>query len=90
MIENLSPSQIFTGTVTIIGGVALILKKLNFIQIGKKNGGCPNTAKVTKNTEDIAELDGYFTKFKEAIYPKINQTAEDVSFIKGWINGQKE
>ena len=93
MIEQLTGTEIFTGTASISTAIALVLKKFGYIHFGKKNGdGCPDSDchnTVENTSEHLSELKTDFQKFKEDIYPKINQTSEDVSYIKGWIDGKK-
>lgn len=51
--------------------------------------GCPDPGCQTKLTGEIQDLKEGFNKFKEEIFPKINDTAEGVARIEGWIEGIK-
>ena len=62
---------------------------------GKKttqDSTCPDAGchiQVGQNKDDIVEVKEEVNDFKKDIYPKITQTSEDVSFIKGWIERGK-
>jgi hypothetical protein len=58
--------------------------------MGKKREGCQDAtchSKVTNHGKQITELR---KNIDTDIFPKINKTAEDVQFIRGWIEGQQK
>lgn len=75
-----------------IGGGVLAVKKW---PVWKKNGNgngnkCLDAqckTQVTSTAVILNELKIEFTEFKKDIYPKINETAEGMSEIKGYIKG---
>jgi len=79
-----------TGGFITIGGVTMALKKLGWINFGKQvKDNCGVSKKDCK--KDMAVVDEKLEKgethFKD-LDGKISKTAEDVSFIRGWIEGK--
>jgi hypothetical protein len=74
--------MLFSG---LVAGGGLTAKFLN-----RKKDGCQDVSchdKVLSQGKAINELK---KNVNDDIYPKINQTAEDVKYIRGWIDGQKK
>ncbi len=100
VLESVTPDQVFTGTVVIIGAITWTAKKFKFVSFGRtkkiEEDGCPDAAchnKVVMTSKNVEEIKADFHDFKRDIYPKINKTSTDVAKIKGlvegWIEGQR-
>lgn len=84
---------IWAGT-TIIGviGGAIGVKKLPILRNGKQSG-CPDPEchnEVINTSKTVIELKDSFGKFKDDIYPKINDTVVMVSRIEGYLKGLQD
>jgi len=90
-MSYLKDPDVIWGIIAIIGVATMVLNRLGMIKFGKKNNGnrCPEPAFKEKVEQSIKKVDILERKMDEAIFPKINQTAEDVSYIRGWIEAQE-
>jgi hypothetical protein len=84
---------IWAGT-TLIGviGGAVGAKKLPVRRNGKQSG-CPDPEchnEVMNTSKAVGELKDSFSKFKDDVYPKINDTATAVSEISGYLKGLQD
>ena len=80
------------GTIGTIGVTMLTLRRLGIVQFywGTKITSCPDPdmrERVEATRLQLVELKGQFKEFKDGIYPKINQMAEDIAKIKGYLEG---
>lgn len=91
MLDTLTAAEIFTGTVTGLSALGLIMKKFGYLHIGKKEESCPEPGckgQVQQNRDGIQEIKRKMEKMEADIFPKINRTAEDVQYIKGLLDGK--
>jgi len=97
MIE-LSPGEVFGGTVTVSTAIVMVLKRFGFLYIGKKSSAnsCPDSTcqqeqKGLVQAQEIMQADiaAINATLKKDIFPKLNKTAEDTAFIRGKIEGMQ-
>ena len=86
---------IILGAAILTGGGSITLKKLGFTIIRKDRvcpapegpDECPDPncqSKVVQTAKDVIVIK---TDIKETIFPQMNKTAQDVSFIRGKLEG---
>ncbi len=86
------------GSVVLVSGYGVMrLIKMLKGKFNNKGGSAPDPkcpdagcqAQVGQNTQEIKETKDDLKDFKKDIYPKIEQTAKDTNFIRGWIEREK-
>ena len=95
-MEKLLTIEGVTAVILIIGGTIVTLKRYGFIQFGKKAStppaaplACPDPECKDAIQGSISGLRNDFKEFKKDVHPKINDTAEAVARIEGYIAGKK-
>ncbi len=95
-----SLEKVFGGTAG-IGGLLFMLKKLPFslsLSIGNKKGNnsqvifedCPVPKCKTEHNQMVSDIGKIREELSDKIWPKLDKMSEDISFIAGWVEGQKQ